>query len=76
MAAIIFKRTSNDFSDILKEKCIRQKIRTKIFWPDHMIIVLSSHAASEISFIKLKYLSDILPRLSPDRTPIEGIDYA
>lgn len=75
---IIFKRESNNFSDILNDS-MTKKFRQKILFRNHLIIGSESDS-NEISNLKnlliLKYSDDIVSKLSTnDYSPVDGVDY-
>lgn len=78
MKIYYFKRQSNDFSDILKDKNIKKFIDYKITWKNHALIGLISETPDDIkSYITIKYGDDMIDRYhyAKDRTPIPKVDY-
>jgi len=75
---VYFKRSSNDFSDILFDTNFKNNIDLKISWLEHLMVKFSDNMPKEIhSYINIKYGDDIVDKsqIVPDRTPIPYKDY-
>jgi len=74
---LIFKRESNDFTDILNDKTFKKSIYTKIIWYNHLMIEIEDLKDDVYSYILLKYGDDMIDfkRLVKDRKPILNVDY-
>jgi hypothetical protein len=74
---LIFKRESNNFSDILNDKTFKKYIYTKITWTNHLIIDVVDLKDDVYSYILLKYGDDMVDfkKLTKDRKPILNVDY-
>lgn len=71
-----FKRESNDFTDILKDKQLSKHIKTKIRYHKHLIIGLSYETDDSIlGMLVLKYGEELVPTVNKDYTPKPYIDY-
>lgn len=78
MENIIFKRESNKFDDIIKDKNIKPFLLTVLTWHQHCFIQLKPLKGVEkiISYIGLKFGDSLLKQpLVKDYTPIDGVDY-
>ena len=71
-----FRRTSNDFHDILHDIAIKKSIVTKISWDEHLLIGFCEGVAdSVLGYLVLKYGEEIVDLIPTDFTPIIGKDY-
>ena len=72
---LIFNRESNKFNDILSDPVIKKSIRTKMSFYQHLILELDSE--KNTSYAVIKYGDDMtsMSNITPDRSPISGIDY-
>lgn len=76
MKLYTFKRESNDFNDILKDKEMKSAIVTKISWKDHLMIQFKSNVNdSTLGYMMLKYGENIINPVERDYTPRPNIDY-
>lgn len=77
MKKFIFKRTSNDFTDILTDTNIRKHIRGTITYFNHLILNLEndSHTDKVCSYIVLMYGDDLINSIVKDRAPVPNVDY-
>lgn len=75
MQYYIFHRESDDFSDILKDVSLKNKIKHKVSWPNHMLIGLNKSDLG--SYIGLKYGESIRHwnEIVHDYTPVAYKDY-
>lgn len=73
-----FKRTNDNFEDILKDDIFKKNISVQIHWENHLLIGLYFNNEKEElnikSYILFKY-GDYLTKLSEDYTPKPNIDY-
>lgn len=72
---IILYATSNDFSEVLKDKYISKNIRVKLSWSNYLYIDLKDQKAE--AYLMLKYSDYVKPMNSviADRAPIINVDY-
>jgi len=71
-----FKRESDDFTDILGDPTIKRATRTKLAWPNHLLIVPRHQKDSKLeSYIVLKYGDELIKQLCKDFSPIPNKDY-
>ncbi len=72
-----FKRESNDFSDILSDPSIKNTIRTKISWLNHLMVGFTENKESDniFGYIVLKYGDYMINPFDKDYTPKPNIDY-
>lgn len=70
-----FRRSSNDFKDILTDNAIKKQIRTKILWFNHLLIGLDDDNENLFGYIVLKYGDDIAPIVEKDYTPVIYKEY-
>lgn len=75
MSYIIFHRESNNFSDILSDKAIKNSIRLKMSFRKHLIVELADD--KHTAYLMIKYGDDVveMSHIIPDRTPIPNKDY-
>ena len=77
MKILIFKRESNDFSDILKDKSLKNFV-SKITWNKHILLEYEDEInGDKLSYILLKFGDEFVPinKLIKDFTPVMGVDY-
>lgn len=73
-----FRRSTNDFSDILSDKNLKKFIKLQIAWTNHLMIGVTEHpkdSENVIGYLVLKYGDDIVNSLNKDYTPIPNVDY-
>lgn len=78
MKYITFYRESNDFTDIVSDKSIKNTIDTKVYWLNHLQIGIEDRDKKNekmFSYIELKFGDSIVTRLHPDYAPIPNVDY-
>ena len=78
MKYYIFKRTDNNFKDILNDPCFKGKVYTKITWSKHMMIGLDNDLPEDtVSYLYLKFGDDLVDfnNICKDREPIRNKDY-
>ena len=79
MKNFLFKRESNDFTDILTDANIKKQIKCEITFLNHLILGIAQNkeTAKVTSYLMLKYGEDMIDfkHLIPDRTPIPLVDY-
>ena len=78
MKKFMFKRESNDFKDILNDKNVKQYIKTKITFYQHLIIQVEEKNVSKVeAYILLMYGDEFqnFNKLIPDRSPVMYKDY-
>ena len=80
MKNFLFKRESNDFTDILSDKNIKKQIKCEMTFSNHLILGFNNYdkEVNKItSYIMLKYGEDIVDftHVIPDRTPVPHKDY-
>lgn len=78
METIIFKRESNKFDDIIKDKNIKPFLLNVLTWNEHCFIQLKEIKGVEkiVSYIGIKFGDSVLKQpLTKDYTPIDGVDY-
>lgn len=78
MKYFTFKRENNNFDDILNDQVIKKIVRTKIKYPDHLMIGIDDYhrkTAALISYITVKYSDDQLLEPVVDFSPKPGVDY-
>lgn len=72
----VFERDSDDFTDILKDRTIKRAIKTKLSWPNHLLIKLSHQKDSKLkSYIFLKYGDEMIKEVCKDFSPVPYKDY-
>lgn len=75
----LFKRESNDFSDILNDTNIKKEVCLTMTFDEHLILGIeeNSNAEKVKSYILLKYGEDLINfgHVIPDRSPVAGKDY-
>lgn len=73
---ILFKRSNNDFSDILSDKSIKKDTEVQSTFDKHLLLQ-TNEDHTLLSYIMLKYGNDIVYThdIVPDRAPIIGKDY-
>ena len=75
MKIYTFKRTDNDFSDILKDPSLIHDIGMKLTWNHHLMIGLRSDIQeSVLGYLVLKYGDELVDPIV-NFTPIPGKDY-
>lgn len=75
---VYFKRSNNNFDDILNDSSLKKFIDYKITWSNHLLIKFTYVMPNEIkTYINIKYGDDIVDRtqIVPDRTPKMYVDY-
>jgi hypothetical protein len=75
---IYFKRSNNNFGDILNDTNINSYIDFKISWLNHLLLSFADTMPAEIiSYINIKYSDDMIDKthIVKDRTPIIFKDY-
>lgn len=79
MKYFLFKRESDDFSDIIDDENIKHDVKTKIKFLDHLIIGIpkDDNIDKVSSYIILKYGEDLkdFKNVIPDRSPVMYKDY-
>jgi hypothetical protein len=79
MKNFLFKRESNDFTDILSDKNIKKEIKGEITFLNHLILGIAQNKNTDkvTSYLMLKYGEDMMDfnHLIPDRTPVPLVDY-
>lgn len=75
MSYTVFKRESNNFTDILTDPVIKKSIRMKMKFTGYLILELADDKS--VSYMMLKYGDDAISmsHIIPDRTPIPNKDY-
>ena len=73
MKYLEFKGNRLDFDEILKDKVISKKIKTKLISQTHLIIGLDIDSQTE-SYIVIKY-GDYMTKICKDRSPVIFKDY-
>ena len=69
-------RENNNFTDILSDAVLKKTIDEKIMWYRHLLVGISEHRNQDsISYMTLKYGDDMVSNLTPDYSPIAGVDY-
>jgi hypothetical protein len=79
MKYFLFKRESDDFTDILTDTNIKKNIKTRIKFLDHLIVGIPNDKNLDkvSSYIILKYGEDMrdFKNVIPDRSPVMYKDY-
>lgn len=77
MKYFTFKRSGNDFTDILKDSSLKKVIDTKITWDQHLIIGIQDNDTNQstFSYITIKYGDDLASDTIKDLSPVPGVDY-
>jgi hypothetical protein len=77
MKYYLFNRESNKFDDILKDSGLKNAIRHKIQFRDHLILGFDDSAEKVLSYLTIKYGDNIISfsYLIPNRTPVPYKDY-
>lgn len=77
MKYIYFHRTTNDFTDILKDSVIKPHVYVKISWTNYLLLGLADDKKEDsiISYVNLKFGDDIATDIHADFTPIPNKDY-
>lgn len=78
MKYYVFNRTSNDFSDILTDPSLKNKIFSKIKLPNRLLLGVSSRKTEELdTYLRIKYNGEIsdLGQHVKDLSPVPHVDY-
>ena len=76
MIRYCFKRESNDFDDIIKDKRFKKHYLTMLRWSNHLLLSLPDDISDETqSFFVLLYGDDLCNPFEKDFSPVVGIDY-
>lgn len=75
MKYFTFKRSSNDFDDILTDQTVKKVIDEKVSWKNYLMIGMQDDNEGTFSYITLKYGDDIVTNLTTDFSPIPDKDY-
>lgn len=74
MKKIMFRRESDNFSDILSDTVVKKYLKYKIKFRCGLIVEVPKDS-EVLSYIELKYGDDIVNNIVPDRSPIINVDY-
>lgn len=78
MKYYVFNRTTNDFSDIINDASLKNKIFTKIKFPNRLLLGISSKEIEELdTYLRIKYNGEIasLEQHVKDLSPVPHVDY-
>ena len=75
MKYFTFRRTSNNFDDILDDSTIKKLVRVKIQWTGNLLIgIMDDKSEQTISYMTLKFGEDFAPEIE-SFAPVPGKDY-
>ena len=76
MKTYVFKRESNNFDDILKDKNIKKYIVEQYHFTDHLILRVQDKP-EVLAYLLLMFSEELtnMKDIVPDRTPIMDVDY-
>ena len=76
MRTYVFKRESNNFDDILKDKNIKKYIVEQYQFVEHLILRVQD-TPEVLAYLLLMFGEEIvrMKDVVPDRTPIMNVDY-
>lgn len=76
MRTYVFKRESNNFDDILKDKNIKKYIVEQYRFTEHLILRVQD-TPEALAYLLLMFGEEIvrMKDIIPDRTPVMDVDY-